>query len=139
MAYTQRLTVRFEDVDFARVVYFPRLFAYCHNVFEDFFGVEAGLPYARMLQERKVGFPARHADADFKAPLRFGDVCRVVMETLSVGERSINTRFRLYLGESDRLCAEVKVTQVTINTDTFTAVPVPEDVKQLFHRHLARD
>ena len=139
MAYTQRIDVRFADVDFARVVYFPRLFDYCHRTFEDFFSAEVGLPYARMLGERKVGFPVRHAEADFRAPLRFGDVCRVVMEVAALGDRSLTCRYRLMLGETDRLCAEARITQVTIQMDTFTAQPMPEDLRAIFTRHLARD
>lgn len=136
MAYTQRIDVRFPDVDFARVVYFPRLFDYCHRAFEDFFGAEVGLPYARMLNERRVGFPVRHAEADFRAPLKFGDVCRVVMEVLHLGDKAITCRYRLMLGETDRLCAEVRITQVTIHMDTFAGQPMPDDVRQAFARHL---
>ena len=36
MPYVQKLGVRFDDVDHAQIVYFPRLFGYCHWVFEDY-------------------------------------------------------------------------------------------------------
>jgi 4-hydroxybenzoyl-CoA thioesterase len=139
MAYTQRIDVRFPDVDFARVVYFPRLFDYCHRTFEDFFAAEVGMPYARMLGERKVGFPARHAEADFQAPLRFGDVCRVVMDVLELGDKSLTCRFRLFLGETSQLCAMAQVTQVAIDMDTFKARALPADLKAIFAKHLVED
>jgi 4-hydroxybenzoyl-CoA thioesterase len=139
MAYTQRIDVRFPDVDFARVVYFPRLFDYCHRAFEDFFAAEVGIPYARMLNERKVGFPARHAESDFQSPLRFGDVCRVVMDVLELGEKSITCRFRLFLGDTNQVCATAQVTQVAIDMDTFRSRPLPDDIKAVFARHLVED
>src|SRR3954453_22256147 len=109
MAFTKKIPVRFEDVDFARVVFFPRLFAYCHQAFEDFFGAAVGISYAQMLQKRKVGYPSVHAEADFKHPLRFGDTARIVMETIKLSSKSITSRYRIYLGDSKTLCAEVEI------------------------------
>ncbi|MGQ0506286.1 MAG: acyl-CoA thioesterase [Myxococcaceae bacterium] len=137
MAYVHRIPVRFDDVDYARIVYFPRLFGYCHQAFEDFFAKEAGTPYSVMLQQRKVGFPSVHAEADFKSPLRFGDVCRVVMETVKMGKSALTNAYRLYLGETDTLCAEVEIVTVALNLDTFVTVDVPEDVRMAFLNHLS--
>jgi 4-hydroxybenzoyl-CoA thioesterase len=94
MPFVRELTVRFPDVDFARVVYYPRFFDYSHQVFEDFFALEVGVPYARMLQDRKVGFPSVHASADFKSPLRFGDRVQIEMFTDAIGDTSITSRYR---------------------------------------------
>jgi YbgC/YbaW family acyl-CoA thioester hydrolase len=139
MAYVQRIQVRFDDVDYARIVYYPRLFVYCHWVFEDFFRQEAGIPYAEVLTQRKVGFPVVSAKADFQSPLRFGDTCRVVLETVRVGGRSITTRYRLYLGESEQLCAQLEVVAACIEMTTFRAIDVPEFIRRLFLKHLASD
>lgn len=140
MAYEQRLTVRFDDVDFARLVYFPRLFGYCHWVFEDFFAREVGVPYARMLEQRRVGYPAVHAAADFKHPLRFGDEVNVVMDTVKLGARSLTNRYRLYVEESGRtLCAQIELVTAAISMDTYQSVALPEDVRAAFQKHLVRD
>lgn len=137
MAYTQRFLIRFDDVDFARVVYFPRLFVYCHWTFENFFNEEAGLPYSEVLGKRKVGFPIVHTEADFKAPLRFGDTCRIVMEALKVGSGSLTNRYRLHLGDSEKLCAVIQIVNASIDMDTFRPTPLPEDVRRAFLNHLA--
>src|SRR2546426_2147175 len=136
MAFTHRLNVRFDDVDYAQIVYYPRLFSYCHWAFEEFFAKEAGVTYAQMLTVRRVGFPTVHASADFKQPLRFGDVCRVVMETVKLGDKSIGNEYKLYLGETQKLCAELEVVTVAINMDTFESVKIPEDVRVAFMNHL---
>ncbi len=137
MAYVQRLKVRFDDVDFARIVYYPRLFGYCHSVFEDFFAAEAGMSYADVLQKRRVGFPVVSAKADFKSPLRFGDTCRISMETIHLGKRSLTCRFRLYLGESNRLCAEIEVTSAVVSMDDLSPVELPADFRTLLEKHRA--
>ncbi len=136
--YVQRRTVRFEEVDFARIVYFPRLFGYCHQTFEDFFRDEVGIPYAQMLGERRVGYPAVHAESDFKAPLRFGEDVRIEMEALKVGNRSITSRYRLFRGETDELCTECRIVTVSISMDVYGATDLPSDVRAVFERHLAK-
>ncbi|HME89831.1 MAG TPA: thioesterase family protein, partial [Myxococcaceae bacterium] len=137
MAYVQRITVRFNEVDYARIVYYPRLFSYCHWVFEDFFGRELGIPYAEVLTKRRVGFPVVSAKADFRSPLRFGDICRVEMEAAQIGRKSLTTRYRLYQGESDLLCAVVEVVAACIDMDSFRATELPDYVRQAFVKLLA--
>lgn len=136
MSYVSRRRVRFEDVDYAQVVFFPNLFVYCHQAFEDFFEAEVKTPYSKMLGERRVAFPTVHAESDFKAPLKFGDAIRVELDVLALGRSSITARYRVYAETSDTLLAEVKLVTAAIALDTFTAVPVPADVRAAFAAHL---
>ena len=135
MAFVRKLRVRFEDVDYAQVVYFPNLFGYCHNVFEDFFEVEVGTPYSVMLRDGKVAFPSVHAQADFKRPLRFGDIIRVEMESLSIVDSRIRSRYRMYPDDGTELLAEMQIVTSAIALDVFRATPIPPAVRAAFHRH----
>jgi 4-hydroxybenzoyl-CoA thioesterase len=138
MAYTKSIPIRFPDVDFAHVVYFPRFFDYCHQVFEDFFTDEVKCPYPVMLQERKVGYPSVHAEADFKSPLRFGDTARVVMAVTRLSDRSVTCRYQLFKGSSEELCATVTVVVAPIEMGAFRGTTLPADVKAAFERHLVK-
>ena len=133
MAHTQTLLVRFEDVDYARVVFFPRLFEYCHRVFQDFFPAQLGVSYAELVAQRGVGFPAVSSKADFRLPLRFGDECRIVMEVLKVGKTSVACRYRLFRG--DALAAEIETTVACVDVDAFRSSPIPDDVRRVFEAH----
>lgn len=136
MAFTRKFPVRFHEVDFARVVYYPRFFEYTHQVFEDFFALELGVPYPQMLKERKVGFPTVHCEADFKLPLRFGDEVRIVMDVEKVSQRAVSCRYRLFREPDDSLCATLKVVTAAIGMDTFQGVDLPDDVRKAFSAHL---
>ena len=73
---TYERAVRFEEVDAAGIAFFARFFNWCHEAMERFFdGVEGG--YVGLITRRKVGFPAVHTQADWRAPLRYGDVMRI--------------------------------------------------------------
>ena len=135
--FAAHLRVRFEDVDYAQVVYFPNLFGYCHNVFEDFFEREVGALYATMLRERRVAFPSVHAEADFKKPLRFGDRVRIELDVVSVGRTSIRSRYRVFPDEGAELLAELSIVTAAISLDTFESIEIPPDVRAAFSRHLA--
>jgi YbgC/YbaW family acyl-CoA thioester hydrolase len=138
MAFIQQRVVRFDDVDFARVVYFPRLLEYCHQTFEDFFATELGRPYSSVLQDLQIGFPAVHLEADFRLPFRFGDPCRVVLEAEGIGDKSIACRYRLFRGDADVVCAQIRIVCATISMASFKAAPVPEVVSAAFAKHLTR-
>ncbi len=136
MAFINRVPVRFPDVDYARVLYFPRFFDYCHRTFEDLFQSE-GLPYAKLIQEQNLGFPTVHSEADFRAPLKFGDVARIELEVLTLGERSVTCRHRLFVEATGVLSAEVKIVSACIDIKAFRGTDIPEHLRQLFGRYLA--
>ena len=135
MAFSRDIAVRFPDVDFARVVYYPRFFDFAHQVMEDFFAAEVGVSYAAMLRNRKVGFPTVHCEADFVSPLRFGDLARFELTCDKASERSVALQYRVT--REGVHCATLKVVTVPVAMDTFTAVPVPADVRAAFARHLS--
>jgi YbgC/YbaW family acyl-CoA thioester hydrolase len=135
MGFDRRITVRFEDVDFARAVYFPKIFGYCHNVFEDFFRDEVKVPYAEMLKTRNVAFPSVHAEADFHGPMRFGDVLRVTLDTLAVGDSSIRCRYAFRREGEHRVLAVAVVVTAAIDLERFEKTAVPPDVRAAFERH----
>jgi 4-hydroxybenzoyl-CoA thioesterase len=136
MAFTHWINVRFDDVDYAQIVYFPKLFAYCHWTFEDFFASQVGMSYATLLTQKRIGFPTVHSSADFRMPLRFGDVCRVVMEVTKLGTKAVTNRYQLFLGDSQKLCAEVELVHVAVNLNSFKTVVIPEDIRLAFLNHL---
>lgn len=135
MAYVKRLEVRFDLVDYARVVYYPRYFELSHQVFEAFFADEVKVSYPTMLQERGVGFPTVHCEADFRAPLAFGDQVDVVMETVKASEKSLTCRYRFVKVGASEPGAVVTVVTAAIDMKKFAPCALPDDVRSAFLRH----
>jgi 4-hydroxybenzoyl-CoA thioesterase len=136
VAFSRDIEVRFPDVDYARVVYYPRFFDYAHRVMEDFFAAEVGVPYARMLGERKVGFPTVHAEADFVSPLRFGELARLTLTVEKVSDRSLALRYQVQRVEGLVHCATLKVVVAPVTMDAFSGTTMPPEVKAAFAKHL---
>lgn len=127
-----RRPVHFQDVDAAGIVFFANFFVYAHDAMVSLFDTVPG-GYAGFIVERRVGFPVVHVDADFKAPLRFGDVPFVRVTVPKVGDKSATLRFEIV--KDGATCAVV--THVVVMTDfhTMKGVPLTEDVRALLLAH----
>jgi 4-hydroxybenzoyl-CoA thioesterase len=134
--FTFTTPVRFADVDHAGIVYYPRFFHFFHLAFEELWRQRMGArAYVNLLDERKVGFPAVRAEADYKAPLRFGDTAEIELTIARLGGRSITFKYRVWrAAEPDRprvLAAEGSVVCAVTDLTRFVAVAIPDDVATL--------
>ncbi len=128
--------VRFEEVDPAGIVFFARYFNWCHLAMEHFFdGVAGG--YVDLITRRKIGFPTVHITADWKAPLRYGDVVQIATAVTKIGTTSFTFRYEL-TRKSDKVhVATVDHVVVASDLPTTTKIAIPSDVRSLLESHRA--
>jgi 4-hydroxybenzoyl-CoA thioesterase len=120
--------VRFEDVDAAGILFFARIFGYCHEAMEALFApLEGG--YVRLINERKIGLPAVRVEADFKAPMRYGDSALIALTVPRVGVTSCSLQYALTRKRDGANVALVKHVCVTSSLLTLTKVPMPDDLR----------
>jgi 4-hydroxybenzoyl-CoA thioesterase len=122
--------VRFEEVDAAGVVFFAHFLTWCHEAMEDFFNAVPG-GYVGLIMKRRIGFPAVHVEADFKAPLRYGDKVRITTSVAHVGTTSITFRYTLARASDDVHVATIEHIVVATNLDTMTKHPIPDDCRAI--------
>ncbi len=126
--------VGFEDVDAARIVFFARFFHYCHDAMEALFDpLEGG--YVRLINERRIGLPAVHVDADFTSPLRYGDAMRILVDVPHLGNSSATLRYRFSRLADGAAVATVTHVVVATNLDAIGAIPLPDDVRATLATH----
>src|SRR5215203_646632 len=89
MPFSTLITVRFGDCDPAGLVYYPVLFHYCHAAMEEFFAAHCGVSYARLMSERRLGFPTGNVRAEFFAPFVYGDEASIEVWASNVGRTSV--------------------------------------------------
>lgn len=141
-AFVFELPVRFADVDHAGIVYYPRFFHYFHLAFEELFRARMGArAYVDLLDRDRVGFPAVHAEADYRAPLRFGDTARIELTVAKLGNTSVTFAYRVLRAQepatADRpatpavLCATGKVVAAVVDLAAFRATSAPAAVVAL--------
>jgi 4-hydroxybenzoyl-CoA thioesterase len=136
MAYTSTQKFRFDDVDGAGIVYYPRFLHLCHAAFEDFFDDVAPFSYPALIRDRRLGFPTVHIEADYKAPLAYGDTAVVTVGVTRVGTSSIGTRYEIRRRRDSVLSFTADITAVLIDLDTGRPVPLTDELKAVFSRYL---
>lgn len=142
MPFVTHVKVRFGDVDRAGIVYYPVVLHYCHVVFEEFFEGHVGIPYPKLLEERRLGFPTVRLETSFEAPFRYGRtvLARLRIETVCDSSTVWSYSFHEAAGHDtagDVLLARSRNTTVAVDMDTFRPVAVPDDLRASFAR--ARD
>jgi 4-hydroxybenzoyl-CoA thioesterase len=130
VAFVYSTPVRFADVDHAGIVYYPRFFHYFHLAFEELFRARMGArAYVELLDRDRIGFPAVHAEADYRGPLRFGDTADISLTVTRLGTTSITFGYRV--SSDDRLCAVGAVVCAVVNLTDFRPCPIPSSVHAL--------
>ena len=132
MPFSTRIAVRFGECDPAGFVYYPVLLHYCHVAMEEFFAARCGMSYDRLMRDERVGFPTVNVQAEFFAPLVYGDEVEVEVWASSVGRTSVTFEYRLRRAADGLLCASATHVQVAMSLDERRAVPVPVALRRSF-------
>jgi 4-hydroxybenzoyl-CoA thioesterase len=106
-AFTFKRAVRFDEVDAAGLVYFPRVVALAHEGLEQL--LAAALPggYPAFVVGQKIGLPCVHVESDFKGPLRFGDDVEVTLVVAGFGTSSVAFDVEVQRGDGNP-CAKMR-------------------------------
>ncbi len=132
MAFRCRIPVRFGDIDYAKIVYYPRFLHYCHVAMEELFQGVIGIPYHRAVIEEKVGYPTVHVEADYQKPVGFGETIEMTVVVEHVGERSVRFRYEGRRSSDGALAFVVRNTAVAVRMDGWASVPIPEHHRRGF-------
>ena len=92
--HAERRQVRFQDVDAAETIFFPRVLEYMSDAYVSFLFAR-GLDIPAALRARAYAAPIVHAEADYLRPMRFGDLVTVEIVATAVSARSYAIGYRI--------------------------------------------
>ncbi|MEY2807497.1 MAG: hypothetical protein RIR65_1914 [Planctomycetota bacterium] len=121
-SFTTIIQVRFGHVDPAGIAYYPRIYDYIHEVYEELWDRHIGVRYDKLLLEERIGFPLVHAEVDFKAPLRFGDRPVVRVTCGKLGRSSIQLRYRFTRDDTELV--DARMTTVCTDLRAMKSIPL---------------
>ncbi|MEO6575988.1 MAG: thioesterase family protein [Polyangiaceae bacterium] len=133
--FTHERPVRFEDIDAAQIVFFPRVIIYCHETLELFLNQLDG-GHSGLITKRRIGLPAVHLDMEFKKPLRYGDSVNIQLEVTKIGRSSVGLRYTVVRVGDGELIAVINHVCVLSAIEELRSVPIPADVRALLEQHL---
>ena len=131
-AFTTQMQVRFGHVDPAGIAYFPRIFDYIHEAFEEVWEEHVGVRYDHLVVERRLGFPLVHSEARFTKSLHFGDRPIVRVTCFRLGRSSLGLRYRY--STDDELCVDARMITVCTRLDVMQSTPIPGEFRAKFEQ-----
>lgn len=135
-AFTTQLRVRFGHVDPAGIVYFPRIYDYVHEAFEELWHEHVGVRYDHLLLERRIGFPLVHSEVDFLRPLHFGDRPIVRVTCFKLGRSSLGLRYVYTVDE--QVCVDARMVTACVDLEPLKSRPIPDEYRPKFEEILER-
>jgi 4-hydroxybenzoyl-CoA thioesterase len=132
MPFTSIYKIRFDDVDGAGILYYPRYFHLCHQALEDSFDRGAPLSYPELIHERRLGLPTVAVESNFTAPLEYGDTVTVSMTVESIGTSSLILGFRIQRESDGAECFHARITTVLTDLDSRKSTPFPDELRFFF-------
>lgn len=124
---TQRRPVRFQDVDAAGTIFFPKVFEYFSDAYLELL-LAAGLDVPGSLARKESAAPLVHAEADYLGPLRFGDEAVVEVVLARVGGSSTSYAHRIRRPDGS-VAAIGQTVHVWVSGQSFAPIPVPEALR----------
>jgi 4-hydroxybenzoyl-CoA thioesterase len=125
MPFRCRIPVRFGDVDYAKIVYYPRILHYCHVAMEEAFAGVVGTPYHVLIGQEKVGYPAVKLSAEYLKPVGFGETLEMSVAVEHLGVSSVGFRYEGRRSSDGALAFRVRNTVVAVDMDRWESVPIP--------------
>jgi len=139
MSVATTLPVRFQDVDAAGVLFFGRIYDYCHQAYEELWAA-AGVDRAWIFAGADFLIPIAHSEADYKAPLRHGERATVRVDVTHVGRASFRLGYRVTGPEGEHdLRATAKTVHAFVARETMRPIPIPEELRVFLLGHLVEE
>lgn len=130
MAFIIEQRVRWSDVDFARILYFPRYFSFFENAELEWIRSK-GLRYEELLEELGVWLPRVAAQCNFRAPARLAELLAVEMRLDRLGKTSFSLGFDAFRLPDRTHLADGAITIASVDRETFRPTSVPERLARL--------
>jgi 1,4-dihydroxy-2-naphthoyl-CoA hydrolase len=135
VSFRATIPVRFQDVDAAGVLFFGRIFDYCHHAYEELIE-SSDVDRAHYFAGAEYLVPIAHAEADYRSPIRVGERVVVAIDVTRVGRASFRLRYRVTGHSAEDLRAEVVTVHAFVDRATMRPISIPEPLRAFFLGHL---
>jgi 4-hydroxybenzoyl-CoA thioesterase len=127
-AFKLTIPVRFEHVDMAGIVFYPRFFEMVNQAVESWFAEALRCDFRRLHTELRLGIPTTHLDVHFDAVSRIGDELDFSLTVPQVGNTSFTVDHSVSCGGESRV--RVRQRMVCVGLTGMKPVRIPNDVRE---------
>jgi 4-hydroxybenzoyl-CoA thioesterase len=135
--FTKTEKIRFQHIDYAGIVFYPRYLEMLNTLVEDFFEEALDLPFNKM--HETGGIPTVDLKIQFKKPARLGEILTKYFWIKTIGKSSLLCGFRFENADKE-ICLEGEVTLVSVSfsedRNSIKAQAFSEKIKEKIEKYL---
>jgi acyl-CoA thioesterase FadM len=113
------------DTDATGVLYFTEMLRLALQALEEKFSIRD------LVSKHDFLMPIVHAEADYFAPLRVGDLVEVAITSVVYGTTSLSIEYAIHNLDQGIKSGQVKIIHVAVSKKTGEAIPLPVQIKSL--------
>ena len=117
--------IEFYETDLAGIAHFSNFYRWMESAEHAFLRA-----HGISLHSEGIGWPRVNANADFKRPIKFGDLIRVRVAIGEMRTRSIRYTFEFFVNDGDELHAVGEMTSVCVDLATMKAIEIPLKIRE---------
>ena len=131
MQFIKQEKVRFQHIDYAGIVFYPRFLEMLNGLVEDWFEEALDRPFSKMHDTN--GIPTVDLKIQFKKPARLGEILTKKLWVKELKNSSVLCSFQ-FVNESEKTVLEGEVTLVNVkiqeDRNNIKAEPFSEEMKE---------
>lgn len=112
MKFIKQEKIRFQHIDFAGIVFYPRFLEMLNGIVEDWFEEALDRPFSKMHETN--GIPTVDLKIQFKSPARLGEVITKKLWVKELRNSSVLCGFQ-FVNETENTVLEGEVTLVNVS------------------------
>ena len=133
VTYRNRVVVRLQDTDAVGVIFFANQLVYAHETYERFME-QIGCGFADILAQGEYLLVIVHASADYRRPVRVGDIVDVEMSVARTGKSSFTLDYLLSTEDGTEIgrCSTV---HVSVDRTNMKKMEIPKELRESLERY----
>lgn len=128
MAFSAQITVRFNHVDAAGIVFYPRYYEMLNELVERWLDEGLGTSFREIHLEQKIGLPARRISVEFLKASKLGDKLTFQLRLAKIGRSSLELDVVCLCDGETRLKADMVL--VCVSLSPFNAIAIPTALRE---------
>lgn len=115
------------DTDSASVLFFANQFNIIHLAYESFLD-SINLSISTILNEKDYIIPIIHAESDYTAAIRVGDILLIELELTQISDSIFEINYNIT--RNSKICGKSITRHIVLDKHTRNKVELPEEIKK---------
>ncbi len=122
------MRVYYEDTDAGEIVYYANYLKFAERARTEFLR-SFGISQSVLLEQDRLAFAVRKAEADYRKPARLDDLLEVHTRLVKLGGASLEMEQVIKRAQETLVCVKVKVACIHLEG---RPVPIPQELRKVF-------